>query len=307
MKRTKKKLFKKKNKTKYKHNKTKKGGSKINCSPKDKNKINKFSCYTDNNLYKLRNLWNIRHKDMIISTNDTKEIHKLLTQHMSNVCNKESCWLKQKFISSDISKDMMESFAPKSPKEWKQNPNDWLSTTEIMKVMKQYEKAYNCFDFIGPSPIDFDTKLMYGECVWNEICNFSISEQIKNGKTKIGFIFNTDTHEKPGQHWISLFVNIKKSQIFYFDSVGEKATKQVMDLVNRIISQGNKENPKIKFKFDSNVGVEHQYGSSECGIYSIFFIVHMLEDKITKHYLKNHILKDEYMQKFRKIYFNDDL
>jgi hypothetical protein len=307
MKRTKKKLFKKKNKTKYKHNKTKRGGSKINCSPKDKNKINKFSCYTDNNLYKLRNLWNIRHKDMIISTNDTKEIHKLLTQHMSNVCNKESCWLKQKFISSDISKDMMESFAPKSPKEWKQNPNDWLSTTEIMKVMKQYEKAYNCFDFIGPSPIDFDTKLMYGECVWNEICNFSISEQIKNGKTKIGFIFNTDTHEKPGQHWISLFVNIKKSQIFYFDSVGEKATKQVMDLVNRIISQGNKENPKIKFKFDSNVGVEHQYGSSECGIYSIFFIVHMLEDKITKHYLKNHILKDEYMQKFRKIYFNDDL
>jgi len=307
MKRTKKKLFKKKNKTKYKHNKTKKGGSKINCSPKDKNKINKFSCYTDNNLYKLRNLWNIRHKDMIISTNDTKEIHKLLTHHMSNVCNKESCWLKQKFISSDISKDMMESFAPKSPKEWKQNPNDWLSTTEIMKVMKQYEKAYNCFDFIGPSPIDFDTKLMYGECVWNEICNFSISEQIKNGKTKIGFIFNTDTHEKPGQHWISLFVNIKKSQIFYFDSVGEKATKQVMDLVNRIISQGNKENPKIKFKFDSNVGVEHQYGSSECGIYSIFFIVHMLEDKITKHYLKNHILKDEYMQKFRKIYFNDDL
>jgi len=307
MKRTKKKLFKKKNKTKYKHNKTKRGGSKINCSPKDKNKINKFSCYTDNNLYKLRNLWNIRHKDMVISTNDTKEIHKLLTHHMSNVCNKESCWLKQKFISSDISKDMMESFAPKSPKEWKQNPNDWLSTTEIMKVMKQYEKAYNCFDFIGPSPIDFDTKLMYGECVWNEICNFSISEQIKNGKTKIGFIFNTDTHEKPGQHWISLFVNIKKSQIFYFDSVGEKATKQVMDLVNRIISQGNKENPKIKFKFDSNVGVEHQYGSSECGIYSIFFIVHMLEDKITKHYLKNHILKDEYMQKFRKIYFNDDL
>jgi hypothetical protein len=42
-------------------------------------------------------------------------------------------------------------------------------------------------------------------------------------------------------------------------------------------------------------------------IYSIFFIVHMLEDKMTEHYLKTHILKDEYMEKFRHIYFNDSL
>ena len=33
----------------------------------------------------------------------------------------------------------------------------------------------------------------------------------------------------------------------------------------------------------------------------------MLEDKITEHYLKTHILKDKYMQKFRKVYFNSDL
>jgi hypothetical protein len=33
----------------------------------------------------------------------------------------------------------------------------------------------------------------------------------------------------------------------------------------------------------------------------------MLEDKLTEHYLKTHILKDEYMNKFRKIYFNEEL
>ena len=65
--------------------------------------------------------------------------------------------------------------------------------------------------------------------------------------------------------------------------------------------------PKMSFKFDSNEGIEHQYGNTECGVYSLFFIVHMLEDKLTEHYLKTHILKDEYMQKFRKIYFNDSL
>jgi hypothetical protein len=53
--------------------------------------------------------------------------------------------------------------------------------------------------------------------------------------------------------------------------------------------------------------VEHQYGNTECGIYSIFFIVHMLEDKFTEHYLKTHVLKDNYMAKFRKVYFNEKL
>jgi hypothetical protein len=32
----------------------------------------------------------------------------------------------------------------------------------------------------------------------------------------------------------------------------------------------------------------------------------MLEDKITGHYLKTHILKDKYMEKFRKIYYNEN-
>jgi hypothetical protein len=223
---------------------------------------------------------------------------------MSDVCNKESCWIKQ---VSKQSSDLVDSFAPESPKEWKKNPNEWLSSLDIMKVMKQYEKAYKCFDFIGPSPMDFDTKLLHGECVWKELCNFQLSEQIKKGKTKIGIIFNTDPHTEGGQHWLSLFINIKTKKIFFYDSVGDKMADEVTVLIERIKKQGQALNPKITFTMDSNEGVEHQYGNTECGIYSLFFIVHMLEDKITDHYLKTHILKDNYMQQFRKIYFNDDL
>jgi hypothetical protein len=280
---------------------------KLRCSPKEKDKINDFSCYSNDSLFKLRELWNARHHDQVIKTNNPREIHSLLTSYMSNVCNKESCWLKQNEDFGKISSDMTDSFAPESPKEWKKNPNEWLSSLDIMNVMKQYEKAYKCFDFIGPSPIDFDTKKLYGECVWEELCNFNLSNQIKNGKTKIGIIFNTDPHNKGGQHWLSLFINIKKRKIFFYDSVGDKPAPQIMALVNRIIEQGRKLNPKINFKFDSNEGIEHQYGNTECGIYSLFFIVHMLEDKITDHYLKTHILKDAYMQNFRKVYFNDSL
>ena len=89
------------NNSSVRHNKTQnktknlKQLKKVNCSPKEKNEINEFTCYTDKSLYKLRDLWNARHPDVKINTTDTKEIHKLLTIYLRNVCNKESCWLKQ--------------------------------------------------------------------------------------------------------------------------------------------------------------------------------------------------------------------
>ena len=292
---------------KYKsHNKTFK---KSVCSPKEKNSVREFTCYTDKTLYKLRDLWNARHPDNLISTNDAKEIHNSLKNQMGNVCKQESCWLKQKLKFGDLNEATIieESFAPVSPEEWKKNPNEWLSSMDILDVMKQYEKAYKCFEFLGPSPIDFDTKKMYGSCVWEELCNFNLEEHIKKGKTKIGIIFNTDPHYRGGEHWISMFINIKKKQIFFFDSVGNKAPIQVMNLANRIMDQGKKLKKPIQFTFDQNYPVEHQYGNSECGVYSIFFVVHMLEDKITDYYLKTHVLKDKYMSKFRKVFFNESL
>lgn len=280
---------------------------KLRCSPKEKNKINSFTCYTNDSLYKLRDQWNKRHPTKIIKTNDPKEIHSMLSSYLNNVCKTESCWLKQNKDFGKISEDIIDSFAPESPSEWKTNPNEWLSSVDIDKVMNQYEKAYKCFEFIGPSPIDFDTKTSHGECVWNELCNFSLANQIKKGKNKIGIIFNTDPHNKSGSHWISLFINIKKKIVCFFDSVGTKPSKEIMKLVNRIIDQGHKLNPKINFKFENNNGVEHQYKNTECGIYSLFFIIHMLQDKTSENFYKTHIINDSQIQNYRKIYFNEKL
>jgi len=298
------------NKNKNK-NKNKTGGGtrkmmKLNCGPK-KGKNLKFSCFDDKTIFKLRDLWNLRHADVKIQSNDVKEIWLMLQKNMSQICNKESCWLKQQFASDELNKELVTSFAPSSPQEWKKKPNEWLTSIDILSVMKQYEDAYKCFEFIGPSPIDFDTRMQYGECVWEELCNFDIGKQIKAGKTKIGIIFNLDPHTKDGSHWVSMFVNIKKGKIFFFDSVGETAPKEIMTLVQRIQKQGTQLKNPIKFIFDQNHPTEHQYGDTECGIYSLYFIVHILEDKHTTEYFKKHILSDKYMESFRKVYFNEEL
>ena len=281
---------------------------KLNCSPKSKNEVNEYTCYTDNDLHKLRNMWNARHPDKPINTNDSKEIWNMLKNYYAKICNKESCWIRQMTKGTKMEDELLESFSPESPIEWKKNPNEWLSSIDIIEVMNQYEKTYKCFDFMGPSPIDYDTHKLYGECVWEELCHFNLEEQIKKGKSKIGVIFNTDPHDKGGEHWISLFINIKKGEIFFFDSAGNKIPNQIMKFVNNVIEQGRSlQKNSINFKFNQNYPVEHQYKNTECGVYSLFFIIHMLEDKITGHYLKTHVLKDEYMEQFRKVYYNENL
>jgi len=291
-----------------------KGMVKLNCSPISKLKSKHvsgtsedFTCLSNDAIYQLKELWNQRHPDDLITSDNKKNIWIFLKEKMKHSCNKESCWLKQKFVDGKLDKELDYSFSPESPDDWKKNPNEWLSSNDIIDVMRQYEEAYKCFEFLGPSPIDYDVRKMYGECVWQELCQFNLEEQIKKGKTKVGIIFNLDPHTKDGSHWVSLFINIKRKMIFYFDSAGFKIPKQIMKFVNTVISQGNSLKKPIHFIFDQNHPVEHQYGNTECGMYSLYFIVHMLEDKINSYYLKNHIIKDEDIEKFREIYFNPDL
>jgi len=286
----------------YSH-KRKKTLKKINCAP-GTNK--KYTCYTDESLIKLRNYWNIRHPDNKIETNNIKTIWLKLRDNMNNVCDRESCWLRQKFMFNNLDKELSQyTFAPKTPSSWKINKNEWLSSVDIEKVMKQYEYFYTNFEFVGPSPIDFDTKQLYGECVWEELCKFNLNYYLKNGKNKIGIIFNTDPHYKGGSHWISLFIDIKKQFIFYFDSNGNITPKEIKILTDRIKQQG--ELLKINFKIGENYPKEHQKTNTECGMYSLYFIISLIKEDHDPEYFKNHTIKDKEVEILRDEYYNKEL
>jgi hypothetical protein len=280
----------------------------LRCSPKLPSQKNGFSCYDNEALHKLKDMWNKKNRDKMIVTNDSKEIWETLNSSLGDVCKKESCWLKQPFVKdAKVKRELKDSFAPVSPDEWKKNPSEWLSSLDILDVMKQYEKIYKCFKFLGPSPIDYDVEESKGQCVWDDLCHFNLEKEMKQGKFKFGISFNTDPHDKEGEHWISMFINARKGTIFFFDSAGDPAPKEVKRFAKMVKAQGAKLKTPITFVFDQNHPVEHQYGESECGIYSLYFIVHLLEDKHTEEYFKTHVLSDKYMKQFRKIYFNDSL
>ena len=272
------------------------------CSPTvDNNKS--YTCYSDKSLDKIKNLWNIRHPDHKIKVDSEKEIWNTLRTNMKDVCDNEKCWLRQKFAKNKLTSDLVNyTFAPTAPTIWKKNPTEWLTSLDIEKVMKQYEKKYNNFNFLGPSPIDFDKKLQYGECVWEEFCKFDLETQVKKGKTKFGMIFNTDPHYKEGSHWVSMFVDLNKKYIMYFDSTGVKIPKEIKKLMDKIISQSEKLGINLKTYFNKT---EHQRKDTECGMYSLYFIIELLENKKTPEYFLTNRIADSKMEELRKHYFNE--
>ena len=293
------KKLKRNKRSKISSNKTRKRTrlSSVKCSPTS---TKKYTCYSDKSLHLMKKYWNKRHPDEKITTNDSRDIWRKLRDALGNTCNRESCWLRQKFMKSNLNSELLNyTFAPKAPKKWHENPNEWLSSVDISRVMKQYERKYPCYDFIGPSPIDYDHHKMYGECVWEDLCNFDLNKQINDRKYKVGIIFNTDPHYLDGSHWVAVFIDIKEEMIYYFDSVGDGPPRRIMKFINKVKKQGNSIGKKFKVKINRT---PHQKNDTECGVYALFFIIEML--KIEKPYMFDIEIPDDAMEKFRKKYFN---
>ena len=279
---------------------------KVNCAPVYNKENDNYTCYTDKSLEKMKRLWNMRHKDNKILANQSRGIWLDLRNKMKNICNTEKCWLEQKFIKNDLDNELRKTtFVPDQPKEWNNDPNTWLNSLDIERVMNQYEHAYKCFEFLGPSPIDFDENDEDGDPVWPELKYLNIEKELNRGKNKIGIIFNLDTHNKDGSHWVAMFINIKKGKIYYFDSNGIGPPNRVKKLINRIKEQGEK--ISIDFDYDYNT-VEHQMEDTECGIYTLYFIIEMVKDRKWSEFIDdNKVIPDEKMMELRNKYFNNRL
>jgi hypothetical protein len=274
--------------------------TKLICSPSIK--APDETCYTSETLRKMKTYWNARHPDKLINSNDATEIWSELKSNMDSVCSTEKCWLRQKFMKSKVTDELINyTFAPSAPISWKKNPDEWLNSVDIEDVMKQYERKVPTFMFIGPSPIDFDKHLLYGECVWDELCKFKLENILKKGKNKIGIIFNLDPHYKGGSHWISMFIDIRKKFIFFFDSTGDKPPKQIKALISRILEESKYLNLGLTYHENSK---EHQKGDNECGIYSLYCLIQLMHGEKTVEDFMTGKITDDDMHQLRSQYFN---
>ena len=275
------------------------------------------SCFSIEALRKIATKWNETNQKMKIEFNNNtngKTLWNSINNVMKYKCNNEVCWLKQEFIKdSYLSKELLKNFKPFMPKTWSENPREWLNTIDIRDVMNQYEIKYPAFEFIGPVPMDFDTKLSFGECVVDELCKISLADLMNKKKDKIGVVFNLDKHTQSGSHWVAMYCNInsgnsgnsdnntnQNGEICYWDSYGIEPNPEVVVLMNKLKDQASKLDKTLKIKINDN---RHQYKNSECGMYCIYFLTSLLDGKKFENVVKT-IVDDDTMNNKRNDFYN---
>jgi hypothetical protein len=274
------------------------------------------SCFTKGIVMDLKNTFNKQNLTNQIKSNNPEEVYNMIKKKLP-YCKKESCWIQEVANPRIKHKLLSLLFAPPQPTEWRLNPSAWLSNIDILDVLTQYEKTFPNFYFIGPSAIDYNYRdpENNNKCVCPKLCNFSLQDNFKQKKNKIGIVFNLDKHNQSGSHWVSLFIDIKDKFVFYFDSTSDTIPTEVNTFISTLQEQGKHMKPEIIFKLYENSKTEHQKGNNECGMYSLFFNITMLTreikgKKIDKTQLINLFLgregriRDQEMNNLRDDYFS---
>jgi len=194
----------------------------------------------------------------------------------------------------------------------------WLSNIDIVNVMRQYEEIFPNFRFFGPLPTDFQ-EIMH--IMVADVCKQknTIANLYRKGIRRIGLIINLDKHGEPGSHWVAIFIDLTdkinketdQHTIEYFDSVGNNPNKYIKDYITHVCKRVN-ENTNIKYptevknKIKKLVNViPHQKQNTECGVYSMFYIVSRLYGKTFDDICGKNVkpIRDEEIHKFRKLFF----
>jgi hypothetical protein len=234
-------------------------------------------------------------------------------------CTSEICWTTLPFISQR--KSLLKQFRPIQPKDWKDNKTKWLTTTDIENVLYQYEKKHEDFKFLGVSSVDYDYKFSDNVCVSQEICKLNLKKLYNKGIRKIGIVFNLDKHDESGSHWVALYSDFNKREVYYFDSYGIKPPFDIRKLMKNITQQGKylpqnaDAKPSIKGQCMDNCELEpslftsyyndyrNQYKNSECGVYSMHFIISFLEGNTFNEIVEN-VVSDDEINKLRDVYYS---
>lgn len=271
--------------------------SKTPCSPSI-NKEGKFkTCYSKDSLLKIADELKKKNKLKIkLEGKSKKNLWEFIQNKFNDTCKKrEECWKNQNIVkklnNSEINKF---TFKPDYPQEWKKNKYTWLNTYDILRVMKQYEKKYDDFKFLGVVPSDCPTKI---HC---ELSNLDIKSLKKNKINKIGLVYNLDVSSGPGTHWVAVYIDNKNNEINYYDSYGSEPIKLINDFIFNLKKKYSQlgYNPTIIYN-----DKRHQYGGSECGMYSINFLLERLNN-VNMFQIYNRKISDKKMNNLRKLIYN---
>ena len=220
------------------------------------------SCFTLDELVDLAEAWNTTESvDKVDPTLPREQLVSSLRDRMGDVCGNEACWLDQSRLVSALRNrtstavyDEITRFALK-PKGRK-GKHEWLSTPDIENVMRQYERVFPYFRFISCVASDH-YQLHPAEFPAETIATTPIS----------AIVFNLDNSRQRGSHWVAVVFAHDDDDVLtieYFDSTGNKPNRNIREFLSH---------PFFHDAVYVQNTVAHQRQNSECGVYSMYFIL----------------------------------
>ena len=222
--------------------------------------------FEDKEIENLRKVYNKEHsKEAPIPKGNAQAVWKNIQKRLHAQCDSGAA---ECIINSLLVK-------PSAPSSWRANPEEWLSSDDIDAVEKQFATLFSDYYYVGTVPIDFDKHSETGACLVNSLCSLDIARLYSEGYRRIGIVFNTDVSTGPGQHWISLYCDIRPELVFprvtYFDSYANKPEKEITNLMKRWKTTWDATKVHGKPMATTYNKTRHQYENSECGMYCLYF------------------------------------
>jgi hypothetical protein len=142
---------------------------------------------------------------------------------------------------------------------------------------------------------------------------------------RIAIVPNMDEHWKGGSHWVAIFANLENGNMYFYDSYGTRPETRLREFFKLVaewkyendknkklnipekeyLTKDNKNKNEIEQIYDIRYSaIRSQYKYSECGVYSISFILRLLHgtsfDKII-----SQAVPDDLVNTCREFNFNN--
>ena len=286
------------------------------CHPK--RDIYDCTCYSNEQLKNMAT--HLKKKGVDIRTTGTrKQIWIAIRDALQDHCEFDFCWRTHPLLKEIVDHEMEhETFRPLAPNNWvlhvdkkgKQGRFTWLSNFDIDAVISQYESLDELkdFKFFCSVPSDFE-KTGEGPA------NLNLIKLKQSGINRFAVVFNLDPHHMKGSHWTCLVANLTTGIICYWDSYGTLPEAPFADFMAKCVARGllgydgKTADPQRSIELKPLYNpIRHQRANSECGMYSIYFIVSMvLSDGSEKAFndICSNIQDDTTINNFRKHLFVD--
>jgi hypothetical protein len=225
-------------------------------------------------------------------------------------CKSESCLYTTKevlaIVGTNTMKNMLKKhFRPFGPAFTK----ELVSDMHIDENLAQWSTIWPDFHNFKFQMIDFKAQ---NNGKGTDIVTTTLNNIYSSGKRTFGFVINTDLYSGGGKHWMAVFGDMRSNDewsVEFFNSSSRPPHLNIQEWMEdkkkemRSISSSKGISPKIKL---IRVVIRQlQFGMSECGIYSLYYIMARLYGEHYSVFNGKVSMKDDLIEKkIRPLLFN---